>query len=230
MFRSSVIALAAIGLISISAQADSRRAKYDAKLKAAEAVFVAATTQPGKSIPAKLVRAAKAIAIFPGTVRAGFIFGAGYGEGVVLSRGADGSWSAPAFFTMTRGNFGLQAGVQSSDLVLLIMNEKGLNALLKQRFTLGTDVGITAGPHSISGEGDIDIAMKADIYSYAKSQGLFAGVAVNGGRMAASPRMNQDFYGRKVSVDEIIVQRTVPPPPAAASLRTTLWNYAEGRM
>lgn len=221
-------AVAVMFMGSVPAQADMDR--YEAKLKAAESVFMDATTRPGKGIPTRLVRAAKAIAIFPGTVRGGFIFGARYGEGVVLSQDAAGKWSAPAFFTIAGGNFGLQAGIQTTDHVLLIMNDKGLGALLKQRFTIGGDISVTAGPASISGEGDIDILLQADIISYAKSQGLFAGIAVNGARLAASPRMNNDFYGRRVTVDEIIVQRSIPVPAPARGLTATLEAYAAGRM
>ncbi len=200
--------------------------KYSRKLNDAREVVVEAMNAPGKAIPPALLRNCKAIAIFPGTIKAGFIVAGRYGEGIVMTRDTEGKWSAPAFFTIAGGSYGLQIGIQSMDVVLLIMNDRGLQALLKQKFTIGADVAVTAGPASVSGDADIDVFLKADILSYTRSKGLFAGLAVNGARMAASPNMNREFYGRKISVDEIIIHRSVDAP-AAASLKATLETYAK---
>lgn len=206
------IGLALVAVLALSlapAQAESR---YDRKITAAEEVLNDALTREGSAIPAAYIRQCKAIAIFPGVVRGGFIYGARYGEGIVFGRTEDGKWTAPAFFSVTGGSFGLQAGLQSMDIVLLIMNEKGVQALLKQKFTIGSDIAVAAGPHSASAQGDIDIALKADILSYARSRGLFAGISVNGARMAFSPKMNREFYTRGFTADDILIRNQAPMP------------------
>lgn len=199
--------------------------RYEKKLAAAEIVIADAMTRSGAAIPADYLKRARAIAIFPGVVRGGFLYGARYGEGVVLGRAESGEWTAPAFFSVTGGSFGLQAGLESADIVLLIMNQKGLQALLKQRFTIGGEISVAAGPNSASAAGDIDIALKADILSYTRSRGLFAGIAVNGARMAFSPKMNREFYARAITADEIIIQNSVERPEAAAGLLQRLDSY-----
>jgi len=134
------------------------------------------------------------------------------------ARHEDGKWTAPAFFTVTGGSFGLQAGLESMDVILLIMNQRGLQSLLKQRFTLGGDIAITAGPNSAAAAGDIDVALKAEILSYVKSRGVFAGISVNGARLAYSPKINRQFYTRAYSVDDIIIRNQAPMPEAAKGI------------
>lgn len=216
----------ALVLLLAAALPGHTESKYARKLNDAREVLAQAMSHEGKAIPPQLLKRAKAIAIFPNTIKAGFVVAGRYGEGVVLSHAEDGSWSAPAFFTVAGGSYGLQIGVQSMDIVLLIMNDRGLQALLKQKATIGADVAVTAGPASVSGDADIDVFMKADILSYTRAKGLFAGIAVNGARIAASPRMNHEFYGRDISVDDIIVRRMVDAP-AAAQLRAALETYAK---
>jgi lipid-binding SYLF domain-containing protein len=222
-WRGLLVMATLLALIAAPSWAEPNR--YEAKLTAAEVVIAEAVTRSGAAIPADYIKRARAIAIFPGVVRGGFLYGARYGEGVVLARGDENKWSAPAFFTVTGGSFGLQAGLESADIVLLIMNQKGLQALLKQRFTIGGEISVAAGPNSASAAGDIDIALKADILSYTRSRGLFAGIAVNGARMAFSPRMNREFYSRAVTADDIIIQRTIERPAAASGLLRRLDEY-----
>jgi lipid-binding SYLF domain-containing protein len=201
--------------------------KYDQKIVDANDVISFAITRQGDAIHPEILRQCKAIAIFPNSFRAGFIFGARYGEGVVLAKDGKGGWTAPAFFTIAGGSFGLQAGMQSSDVVLLIMNDKGLQSLLKQKFTIGGDISVTAGPSSLAAAGEVDIALKSEIVSYARSRGLFAGVSVNGARIAFSPRMNREFYTRAYSSDDILVRNQAPMPSSAAGLVERLKPYSE---
>ncbi len=210
-------ALALLSLLAVlPASADV--ARLDAKISAAEAVLNQALVREGAAIPPQFIRQAKAIVLFPGIVRGGFIYGARYGEGIVLGRTADGGWTAPAFFTMTGGSFGLQAGLESMDVVLLIMNDRGLQALLKQKFTLGGDIAVTAGPNSAAAAGDIDVALKAEMLSYVRSRGVFAGISVNGARLAFSPKLNRQYYSRSYTVDDIVIRNEAPVPQAAQSL------------
>ena len=223
IWQGLLLVVTALALIAAPTWAEPTR--YEAKLAAADIALSEAVARSGASIPADYIKRARAIAIFPGVVRGGFLYGARYGEGVVMARNAENKWSAPAFFTLTGGSFGLQAGLESTDVILLIMNQKGLQALLKQRFTIGGEISVAAGPNSASAAGDIDIALKADILSYTRSRGLFAGIAVNGARMAFSPRMNREFYTRAVTADEIVVQQSIARPAAAGSLLRRLDEY-----
>lgn len=208
-------ALVLVLAFSVAAGAESR---YTEKLRNSQTVLDQMINQSGQTIPLVLFRQAHAIAIFPGVVRAGFIFGGRYGEGVVLTRNHENKWSSPAFFTLAGGSWGLQAGVQAADIILFVMNERGLQALLKQKLTLGADMSVAAGPNSVNAAGEIDIALKADIYSYVRSRGLFAGIAVSGARMAYSPRMNREYYTQSYTVDDIIVRRQPEVPRDAAGL------------
>lgn len=216
---SRLAALALVVALSVSVGAESR---YTEKLRTSQVVLDQMINQSGQPIPPVLFRDAKAIAIFPGVVRAGFIFGGRYGEGVVLTRNDENRWSSPAFFTLAGGSWGLQAGVQAADVILFIMNDRGLQALLKQKLTLGADMSVAAGPNSVNAAGEIDVALKADIYSYVRSRGLFAGIAISGARMAYSPRMNREFYTQSYTVDDIIVRRQLEIPRDAQPLVTRL--------
>jgi lipid-binding SYLF domain-containing protein len=211
----------------VVAPATADMSKYDQKIVDATDVVAFAIERQGDAIHPEILKRCQAIAIFPNSFRAGFIFGARYGEGVVLAKDSKGGWTAPAFFTIAGGSFGLQAGMQSSDVILLIMNEKGLQALLKQKFTLGGDISVTAGPSSVAAAGEVDVALKSEIVSYARSRGLFAGVALNGSRVAFSPRMNREFYTRAYSSDDILVRNQAPMPSSAAGLVERLKPYSE---
>lgn len=208
---------------STSALADASR--LDRKIEQSNEVLVEAIEREGAGIPAQLLRECKAVILFPGVVRGGFIWGGRFGEGITVGRTANGGWSAPAFYSVAGGSWGLQIGLESVDVVMLVMNERGLQALMKQKFTLGGDISATAGPNTASAQRDIDVALRADIVSYARARGLFAGLALNGARIAASPRANREFYGRSLSVDDIIVRNAVPMPASAAGLMQTLAPY-----
>lgn len=218
-----IVALTLIVCVAASAGPESR---YTRKLAESQTALEQMLTTPGNPIPPALFHSCKAIAIFPSVVRAGFIFGGRYGEGVVLTRNDQNQWSSPAFFSIAGGSWGLQIGVQSADVVLFIMNDRGLEALLKQKFTIGADMSVAAGPNSVNAAGDIDLALRADIYSYVRSRGLFAGIAVNGARMAFSPRMNREYYTQSYTVDDIIVRRTSPVNDDAKSLVQRLNSLA----
>lgn len=214
-----------LSLVSAGAAHAADTAKYERLVNTANEVLVSAIVREGAGIPPALLSQAKAIMIFPNVVRAGFFWGGRFGEGITVARTSDGSWSAPAFYTVVGGSWGLQIGVESVDIVLLVMNDRGFEALLKQKFTIGADISATAGPNTASAQADIDIALKADIVSYSQARGLFAGVALRGARIAPSPRTNRDFYGRSISVDDIIVRDLEPMPSSAAGLMSTLAPY-----
>ena len=151
---------------------------------------------PDNAIPKELVDKAQAIAVFPGVVKAAFILGGTEGKGVISRRTANG-WSAPAFFNLGGGSFGAQIGADKTDYVLLIMNESGLNGLLGDKFQIGGEAGVAAGPVGRTASAATDAQLKAEILTYSRSKGLFAGVDLNGNAITPDNKLNEAVYGMK---------------------------------
>ena len=151
---------------------------------------------PDNAIPKELVDKAQAIAVFPGVVKAAFILGGTEGKGVISRRTAN-SWSAPAFFNLGGGSFGAQIGADKTDYVLLIMNESGLNGLLGDKFQIGGEAGVAAGPVGRTASAATDAQLKAAILTYSRSKGLFAGVDLNGTAITPDNKLNEAVYGLK---------------------------------
>jgi lipid-binding SYLF domain-containing protein len=194
--------------------------------KAAQA-FDEIMRTPDKSIPKELLDRAQAVAVFPGVVKAAFIVGAEGGKGVVSRRTANG-WSAPVFFRAAGGSFGAQLGVTSTDLVLLFMNEDGLNGLLKDKFELGADASAAAGPVGREAGAATDVLMKAEILSYSRSRGLFAGVDLKGVVVKPDDEINEAIYNMKAR--DLLAGNQVPAvqniPPALLAFPQTLGRYS----
>ena len=174
---------------------------------------------PDASIPESILDRATAIAVFPSTVRAGFIFGGQRGRGFIAARDPDtGAWSPPAFLTLTGGSIGLQVGAQQADVVLLIQNRRGLARLLGNQFKLGGDASAAVGPVGRSLEASTDLQMTAEILSYSRSRGVFAGVTLGGAALRADRDANERFYGVRLDSRQIILEgRTGAARPDAAS-------------
>lgn len=179
-------------------------------------------------IPASLLKSAKAIAIFPSMLKAGFVVAAQYGNGVVLVKDeATGKWSAPAFYRMSGGSVGFQIGGQASDAVLVITNERGVRGFLENKFTLGADASVSAGPVGRDAEGKTDWQMKSSVYSYSRSRGLFAGVALDGMVINEDKDANTSYYGAGSGADSILMKRSVQPSTKGKELIETLSKYAD---
>lgn len=166
-----------------------------ARVEAAASVLQEMTRIPEQGIPADLLNDAQGIAIFPGLLKAGFIGGARFGQGVVVAKGADGSWTPPAFITLAGGSFGLQIGIKSTDLVLVFRTSRGLEAIEGGKLTLGGNISVAAGPVGRTGEAGTDIQLRSEILSYSRSRGAFAGVSVEGSVLSFNQEANRDFYG-----------------------------------
>jgi lipid-binding SYLF domain-containing protein len=173
-------------------------------------------------IPNYLLDRCEAIIVFPSVYKGGLGFGGRYGKGVVSSRLADGSWSAPVFLKITGGSFGLQIGVQSTDFVLLVMNKKGLKGLLKSKFTLGADASVAAGPVGRGAEASTDAALQAEIYSYSRCRGIFAGLSLEGSVITVHGDANSAFYKKPVKASDVLLEGKVKPPEAAEPLLSVL--------
>ena len=168
------------------------------------------------------LRQAKAVLIVPSLIKGGFILGAEGGSGVLLARGKDGSWSGPAFYTLGTGSIGLQAGVQDSEVFLVIVTEKGLNAIFDTQFKIGADASVAAGP--IGGAGvsaATTAALGADIYAFAKTRGAFAGVSLEGTGVIARDAWNAAYYGKGATPRSIVIERR-HSNPGAERLRQAL--------
>ena len=177
------------------AQKKGERAK-DAKQRTADAaaVFNEIMSSSDSAIPKDLVDKAQAIAVFPGVLKAAFLVGGREGKGVISRRTAAG-WSAPAFFNLAGGSFGAQIGADKTDYVLLIMNEKGLNNLLADKFELGGEVGVAAGPVGREASAATDAQLSAEILTYSRSKGAFIGAALKGTTISPDNGLNEAFYG-----------------------------------
>lgn len=183
-------------------QSQSKNAKKQAEAakeaqKAAQ-VFTEIMNVPDRSIPQKLLDNAKAIAVFPGVIKAGFIIGGRVGDGVI-SRRVKGGWSAPAFFNLAGGSIGLQIGASKTDFVLLFMNDDALSGLLKDRFEIGGEGSAAAGPVGRSTSATTDALLRAQIISYSRSKGLFAGLELKGTVISPDNDDNLALYGMKAN-------------------------------
>ncbi|HKJ82974.1 MAG TPA: lipid-binding SYLF domain-containing protein [Mariprofundaceae bacterium] len=183
---------------------------------------------PDKGIPRALLRRAAAIAVFPGVVKAGFVLGGKYGRGVILRHDKQtNKWSPPAFFSIGAGSFGWQFGAQSTDLVLVIVSEKGLRSLIKQEFTLGGDASVAAGPVGRKAEANVDAGFKSAIYSYSRSRGLFVGISLEGAKINSLVDYNRAYYGKALSASDILMTGKAMAPKSALTLMMNLRRYAE---
>jgi SH3 domain-containing YSC84-like protein 1 len=179
-----------------------------------------------KAIPKELLDTAEAIAVFPGVIKAAFLVGGRGGQGVI-SRRVKGGWSAPGFFNLSGGSFGPQIGAQRTDYVLLIMNESGLNGLLKDKFELGGEASIAAGPVGREAAASTNLRLDAGILSYSRSKGVFIGAALKGAVISPDNDLNEAVYGKKA--DELLKGELMPVGQMPASVRIfprTLVRYS----
>ncbi|GKT06850.1 lipid-binding SYLF domain-containing protein [Desulforhabdus sp. TSK] len=182
---------------------------------------------PETSIPPSLLSEAYGIAIFPGLLKAGFIVGGRYGVGVLSVRDEKRNWSNPAFFTIMGGSLGFQIGAQSTDVVLIFRTVRSLDSITSGKFTLGADAAAAAGPVGRRAEASTDLQLKAEILSYSRSRGLFAGVSLEGSSLQVDDKSNSAFYNMAgLTPMQILTSREIAAPPIAANLRQALARYA----
>ena len=195
------------------------------RLKTATTVFEEIMAAPDNAIPRAILDKATAVAIFPSTVKAGFIFGGHRGKGVISARNEQGEWSTPAFLTLTGGSFGLQIGGQSVDLILVIMNRRGLEKLLRNEFKIGGDASAVVGPLGRNLEASTDLTLRAEILSYSRTRGLFAGITLKGSTIRADRDANERFYDYPFGSGQLVLEGEAATPhdaDAVANWRATL--------
>ncbi|SEA39363.1 lipid-binding SYLF domain-containing protein [Pedobacter hartonius] len=174
-----------------------------------------------ESIPSELLAVTQGIIIVPKLINAGFVVGGKRGKGIAMVKKADGTWSNPVFVTMTGGSIGAQIGVQSVDLVLIFRHSKSLTEINKSSFTLGGDLSVAAGPVGRSSTANTDYKLEAEVYSYSRSKGLFAGITLNGASLDIDAASNKSFYG-KATTASAIFKDPASPNATVKTLKTTL--------
>src|SRR5215475_10113542 len=202
VFTVSLILALLVSVIQTPAQKTSRTQDAARHASSAAKTFTEIMNVREKAIPQELLDNAEAIAVFPGVIKAAFIFGGRGGQGVI-SRRVKGGWSAPAFFNLGGGSFGAQIGAQKNDYVFLIMNEAGIKGLLEDKFELGGEAGIVAGPVGREAAAATNPTLDAGILSYSRSKGAFIGAAIKGAVISPDNDLNEAVYGKKAK--EILI-------------------------
>jgi len=219
------VLLALVVLLSTTAAlASDGRADDIERLQNGATVIQEIMQAPDGGMPQEVIANAKCIAVMPNMLKAAFVVGGAYGKGVASCRTPKG-WSAPAFFTLKGGSFGFQIGGESADIVMLIMNDQGMNNLLQSKFKLGADASVAAGPVGRHADASTDWKMRAQVLTYSRARGIFAGISLNGAIVAQHKEDTRDFYGRMVPF-KTILRGNIPSPPEAELWTKVLVKYA----
>ncbi len=203
---------------------DDDQNKAQDRIKAAASVLDEIEGTPDSGIPEEVLGNAECVAVVPSMLKAGFVVGARYGKGVASCRTHTG-WSEPAFFSIQGGSFGLQIGGQAVDLVMLIMNQQGMNNLLASKFKLGADASVAAGPVGRHAAADTDWKMRAQVLSYSRARGVFAGLELNGAVIKQDRDSTREFYGRVIPFRTSL--ETSEAPAGAYPFLQTLAKWAK---
>lgn len=183
-------------------------------------------------IPQDLLDKAVCVIVMPSVLKAAFGFGGSYGRGAMTCRSGDnfmGPWSAPTMMVLEGGSFGFQLGAQATDFVLLVMNPRGASAILSSKVKLGADASAAAGPKGRHAEAATDATMRAEVLTYSRSRGLFAGISLNGASLRPDNNANESLYGRKIEAKDVALHGAVPVPASARTLISTLNQHSPKR-
>jgi lipid-binding SYLF domain-containing protein len=211
-------------MLAFSTPAADKVEKDEDRIKDAGRVLTEILNVPD-DIPQDLLDKAACVVVFPSVLKAAFIVGASYGRCVMTCRtGPDfnGPWGAPSMMALEGGSFGLQIGGEATDFVLLVMNERGASGILSSKVKLGGDASVAAGPVGRTASAESDVTLRAEILSYSRARGAFAGVSLEGSTIRPDNDANRRIYGEKLSAKDIVLRHETPAPPAAAQLIETL--------
>jgi SH3 domain-containing YSC84-like protein 1 len=223
-----IFVLLCIAGMALPALAESDKASLDARLENARTVIDEIMQTPDKGIPDSIVKQATCIAVVPSLKKGAFIVGGQYGQGVVTCRTGRG-WSGPVFIRMAGGSFGFQIGGEGTDLVLVAVNDKGLQDLLKSKFKIGGDASAAAGPVGRNAQAETDISMRAELLTYSRSKGLFAGIDLDGTTVSQNTDDTTKFYGAPHTFDQILKGNVLPPQDSRPFLRTIAKYFHESQ-
>jgi SH3 domain-containing YSC84-like protein 1 len=208
-----------------AADEQPKQSKATDRVQAAAEVLNEIQSAPDSGIPQEILSRSECVAVVPSMLKGGFIVGAKYGRGLASCRTSKG-WSTPAFFMITGGSFGFQIGGQAVDLVMLIMNNDGMQHLLTSKVSLGADASVAAGPVGRHAEGNTDWKMRAQVLTYSRTRGVFAGVSLNGAVMKQDKDTTREFYGYMVTFKAALTGE-VDPPADAHPFLSSLAKWAE---
>jgi lipid-binding SYLF domain-containing protein len=221
--RTAGLTAGAMALATVLLGAPAAQAQTIARMENTVAVFDEVMSMGDRAIPVDLLKKAQCVAIVPGLKKGALLVGAKFGRGFVSCRTESG-WSAPAGVRMEGGSVGFQIGGTEVDVILAIMNKRGVDRLLSNRFTLGADASVAAGPVGRTASAQTDAAMTAEILSWSRSRGVFAGIAFEGATLRGDDDANLDLYGRRLDMRSIVTGQ-LPVPPAAKTLVERLSKY-----
>jgi SH3 domain-containing YSC84-like protein 1 len=220
-----IAALAVLLVVPVLADDTAKKeSKDDQRLNESAVVLKEILGMP-EGIPKDLLNKSVCVVVYPSVKKAAFIVGGSYGRGVVTCRSGkefSGRWSAPAMFALEGGSFGFQIGAQATDFVLLIMNESGANSIMSSKVKIGADASAAAGPVGRNASAETDVVLKAEILSYSRAKGLFAGISLEGSTLRSDDGGNKALYGKDISAKEIVREGKVPVPAAGQHLLALL--------
>jgi len=217
--------LALIAALAIPAHAQS---KEQDRVENAGSVIKEIMDIPD-DIPQNVIDKADCVVVLPSVLKAAFIVGASYGRGVMTCRSGDnmrGPWGAPTMMALEGGSFGLQLGGQATDFVLLLMSERSASSILTSKVKLGGDASAAAGPVGRNASAETDVTFRAEILTYSRARGLFAGISLTGSTLRPDNNANESLYGKKIDAKDIVMKGAVPPPPSAQLLLQTLNQHS----
>ena len=221
--RNKLLMMAALGALMSPLAFAAKESSANDRLDASADVLTDMMHASDKGIPQDLMNRAQCVVVVPNMKKAGFIFGAKYGRGYAVCRRKGGSgWTAPAGMRIEGGSFGLQIGGSESDVVVLVNSESGLKHLLSDKFTLGADATVAAGPVGRDAAAQTDAALHAEMLSYSRSRGVFAGLALDGATLRPDKDSDKELYGRDVTNREILTTNAIATPAAASKLEQAL--------
>ena len=220
----NALVVVALSIVTLSAQSSDETKRINDAVLVLQEIMAAGD----KAAPQSIMEKAAGIAVFPSLLKGGFVVGGQRGHGVLSVRSKkDGTWSAPAFLTVTGGSIGAQIGGQAIDLILVVQNDRGLEQLVKNQFKLGAEAGVAAGPVGREAAAATDIQMRAQILSYSRARGLFAGITLNGATIRQDRDANERFYGTAYRTGQIVFDGLGGSPAPAATWREALAKYAK---
>src|SRR6266849_8044974 len=225
--KEKVMKLKMLGIVCISAGVLYGAESAANRLKTSAVVLAEVMATPDSGIPSELLEKSQCIVIVPGIKKAAFIVGGQYGKGFIECRRATGKgWSAPAAVKVEGGSFGFQIGGSETDAIMLVMNKRGAEKLLSSKFTLGADASVAAGPVGRTAAADTDAKLHAEILTYSRARGVFAGVALNGATLRPDKESNTELYGAGLTNRQIVMGTKKRSPVAAAELTANLNRYS----
>ena len=226
--RKALSILATIALVGLPLTTGLADTKEQERLENCGAVLEEIMNVPD-DIPANLIDKAECVVVLPSVVKFAFVFGGSYGRGAMTCRSGEhftGPWGAPTMMALEGGSFGFQLGGQATDFVILVMNPRGATAILKNKVKLGADASAAADPKGRYAEASTDVTLRAEMLTYSRSRGLFAGVSLEGSTLRPDNGANEEVYGKKIAATDIVLKGAVPTPASAQKLIATLTKFS----